>query len=66
MISNTGFVGLGDCSGFLSAPAYLGWVVFYSVTHKRCGHLWGGGIHLPVGLVGAYMPNLAGNKFGMW
>jgi hypothetical protein len=36
MISNTGFVGLAIVPAFVSAP-YLGWVVFYSVTHNVVG-----------------------------
>jgi predicted permease len=36
MISNTGFVGLAIVPALVS-PAYLGWVVFYSVTHNLVG-----------------------------
>jgi hypothetical protein len=36
MISNTGFVGLAIVPTFVSAP-YLGWIVFYSVTHNVVG-----------------------------
>lgn len=36
MISNTGFVGLAIVPAFVSTP-YLGWVVFYSVTHNVVG-----------------------------
>jgi len=36
MISNTGFVGLAIVPAFVR-PAYLGWVVFYSVTHNVVG-----------------------------
>ncbi|PSR16288.1 transporter, partial [filamentous cyanobacterium CCP3] len=44
MLSNTGFVGLAIVPSLVSGP-YLGWAVFYSVTHNVVG-TYGLGVYL--------------------